>query len=119
MNQKANSIADLAAVLLQQEAGPDLRRVEHSQRKMRRVEKLKKQKGEDKVKESPVDIEKELTGVDGVKVLWADPLDAEFAKQWPENITHDTLERHRYTAAFPPLEALPTDDDAGRPKLTG
>ena len=117
MNQKANSIADLAAVLLQQEAGPDLRRVEHAQRKMRRVEKLRKQKGEDKVTENPVDIEKELTGVEGVKVLWADPLDAEYAEQWPEEITHDTLERHRYTAAFPPLEILPADDDTGRPKL--
>ena len=102
MDQKANSIADLAAVLLQQESGPGEERVERGERRRERVEKLKKRKGEKKVKKAPIDVEKEFgMGVEGVKVFWANVLDAEFAKTWPEKVVHGDLRVSRYTAAFP------------------
>ena len=102
MDQKANSIADLAAVLLQQETGPGQERVERGERRRERVEKLKKRKGEGKVKKKPIDVEKAFGGgVEGVKVFWANVLDAEFAKTWPEKVVHGDLRVSRYTAAFP------------------
>ena len=104
MDQKANTVADLAAVLLQQEAGPNAYRVERAKKRLKRVEQLRKQKGADKVNRHPVDIEKELTGVEGVIVRWANLLDAEFAERWPEEVVHDDLKRARYTAAWPVLE---------------
>lgn len=110
MNQKANSVADLAAVLLQQERGPTERRIATAERRQRRVAKLKMQKGEDKVKKRPLDVEKELAGVEGVMVRWVDIQDAEFAETWPEAVVHGGLERSRYTAAFPADELAHEDN---------
>ena len=101
MNQKANSIADLAAVLFQQEEGPSEARIESQERRIKRVEKLKQQKGATKVNKSPVDLKKEFDGVDGVWVRWVDIADAEYAESWPEGVLHDTLLKERYTAAWP------------------
>lgn len=105
MNQKANSVADLAAVLWQQEIGPSEDRVANAERRMKRTERLKRQKGESKVKKNPLDVEKELQGVEGVYVRWADVLDAEYAETWPEGVVHDRLQKSRHTAAWPVLEA--------------
>ena len=104
MNQKANSIADLAAVLLQQERGPSAMRLERAERRLKRVEGLRRVKGEGKVKQNPVDLGKELGGVEGVLVRWAHLEDAGFAEAWPAGVEHDILERSRYTIAFPVLE---------------
>ncbi|MCJ1454500.1 hypothetical protein MMC28_004853 [Mycoblastus sanguinarius] len=104
MNQKANSVADLAAVLLQQERGPEEDRIANAERRMKKVAKLKMQKGEDKVKKAPVDVVKEMGGVEGVMVRWANVLDAEYAETWPEAVIHGGLEKSRYTAAFPVAE---------------
>ena len=103
MNQKANSVADLAAVLLQQEKGPGVHRVERAKKRMERMEHLKRVKGEEKVKKAPVDVGRELGGVEGVVVRWADLGDLEFAERWPEAVVHDELKRARYTAAWPAL----------------
>ena len=111
MNQKANSIADLAAVLQLQEKGPSEERIQSAERRRRRVETLKKQKGEDKVKKAPIDVAAELRGVEGVKVRWANPSDAEFAEAWPERVVHGGLEKSRYTAAFPAVRIL--EDEEG------
>ncbi|KAI4235262.1 MAG: hypothetical protein LQ349_003286 [Xanthoria aureola] len=46
----------------------------------------------------------EEPGVEGVKVSWANLLDAAFAEQWPAAVVHDGLSRHRYTAAYPVME---------------
>jgi hypothetical protein len=100
MNQKANSVADLAAVLLQQERGPTTEQIERSERRVKQVEKLKRQKGADKVKKKPV-LAPELGGTEGVMVRWANILDAEFAETWPVAVVHDVLGKSRYTAAFP------------------
>lgn len=56
------------------------------------------------VRKDPQEIEK--GGVEGVKIRWANLLDAEFAEQWPDAVVHDGLTRHRYTAAFPLVEEI-------------
>lgn len=104
MDQKANSVADLAAVLLIQEKGPDPKKVEDAERKMKRVEKKRMMHGKDSVKTTPVDLAKEMPGVEGVMVRWANLLDAEYAEYWPEAVVHDDLRKNRYTAAFPMME---------------
>lgn len=101
MNQKANSVADLAAVLLQQEVGPTVEQIQRSERRIKHVAQMKKQKGADKVKEHPV-WAPVMGGVEGVRVRWANVLDAEFAETWPAAVVHDALGKSRYTAAFPP-----------------
>ena len=111
MDQKANSVADLAAVLLLQESGPSDRRIANAETRRRRVETLKKQKGEDNVKKAPIDVASELKGVEGVKVRWANMLDQEFAEAWPEGVVHGWLEKSRYTAAFPAVEVV--EDEEG------
>ncbi len=101
MDQKANSVADLAAVLLQQEAGPSARRKDNATRRIRRTEHLREQKGAERVGKAPLDVGRVLQGVKGVRVMWANVLDAEFAETWPEEVVHARLEKSRYTAAFP------------------
>lgn len=105
MNQKANSVADLAAVLWQQERGPSEERVANAQRRMKRVEHLKMQKARPgKANKNPLDVKGELQGVEGVYVRWADLLDAEYADTWPEAVVHDTLQKSRHTAAWPVVQ---------------
>ena len=85
MDQKANTVADLAAVLLQQERPV--------------VEKAGGRAGRKKLKGGA---EPNVLGtVEGVRIRWAHLLDAEFAATWPEAVVHDVLARSRYTAAFP------------------
>lgn len=111
MNQRANSIADLAAVLELQKSGPSDERIVNAERRRRRVETLKRQKGEDKVKKAPIDVASEMGGVEGVSIRWANPLDKEFAEAWPEGVYHGDLEKSRYTAAFPAVETI--EDENG------
>lgn len=110
MNQKANSIADLAAVLQLQEVGPSEARIENAKRRRHRVENLKRQKGEDNVKTAPLDVKNEMRGVEGVEVRWANMLDAEYAEAWPEGVFHGGLEKSRYTAAFPAVEIVEEEE---------
>ena len=110
MDQKANSVADLAAVLQLQSKGPPEERILSAERRRRRVETLKRQKGEGKVKKRPIDVASEMGGIQGVKVRWADILDAEYAETWPEAVIHGGLERNRYTAAFPAVEIVKNEE---------
>lgn len=111
MDQKANSIADLAAVLALQKQGPSQDHVEEANRRADRV-RLQKGRGKKawrwKNPEGPVQ-----GGVEGVKVRWVNLLDAEFAAEWPEEVVHDGLERHRYTAALPIIEDLDGATEGG------
>lgn len=116
MDQKANSVADLAAVLLQQEKGPTTEQIERSERRVKRVEKLRKQKGANKVKKKPV-LAPELGGTEGVMVRWADILDAEFAETWPVAVVHDVLGKSRYTAAFPLAKEAAASVKLQRPEM--
>lgn len=99
MDQKANSIADLAAVLaLQKEGWAE----EHVRTKERQIVRVNMQKERGKVKWSRRDPQgPPEEGVRGVKVRWTNLLDMEFAETWPEEVVHDGLTRHRYTAALP------------------
>ena len=114
MDQKANSVADLAAVLQLQESGPSDQRIAYADRRRRRVDTLKRQKGEENVKKAPIDIASEMGGIEGVKVRWADMLDMEFAEAWPEKVVHGGLEKNRHTAAFPAVEIV--EDERGSRK---
>lgn len=110
MDQKANTVADLAAVLLQQERGPTAEQIERSERRIKLVQRMKRQKGANKVKKKPVPAA-ELGGTEGVMVRWANILDAEFAETWPVAVVHDVLGQSRYTAAFPPAKKATSSDD--------
>ena len=117
MDQKANSVADLAAVLKIQEKGPGRERMERFKRAKKAFDRLKSSRAK-KVegKTGPMDVGKELKGVSGVEVFWNDVSDAEFAPTWPQEVVHKVLGRHRYTAAWPPvevdeIEGIPNDED--------
>lgn len=116
MDQKANSVADLAAVLLQQEQGPTTEQIERSERRVKQVEKLRRQKGASKVKKKPI-LAPELGGTEGVMVRWANILDAEFAETWPVAVVHDVLGKSRYTAAFPLPKEAATSGILQRPEI--
>ena len=109
MNQKANTVADLAAVLLQQDRVPTTEQMERSELRIKLVERMKKQKGANKVKKKPVPA-LELSGTEGVMVRWANILDAEYAETWPGAVVHGVLGQSRYTAAFPPAEKTTPSD---------
>ena len=102
MDQKANSIADLAAVLALQKKGPSQEHVESANRTAENV-RTQKARGKKTLKrkdpQGPV-----MGGVEGVKVRWVNLLDAEFAEKWPDEVVHDGLTRHRYAAALPLIE---------------
>ncbi|MCJ1426887.1 hypothetical protein MMC29_004790 [Sticta canariensis] len=100
MDQKANSVADLAAVLLQQEQEPTAKQIQISDNRINHNNRLRKQKGDQNVWGRPVSA-RELSGVKGVKVRWANKLDAGFAKSWPRGVVHRNLMKNRHTAAFP------------------
>ena len=101
MNQKANSVADLAAVLLQQEKEPSQVEIERAERRIANFERLKRQRGGKKVKKPPVS-PTDMAGVEGVRVRWVNQFDAEYAETWPAGVIHDSLQKSRYTAVFPP-----------------
>lgn len=109
MNQKANSIADLAAVLLQLEEGVEVEKIERQERRIQRVERLKMQKGAHRVKKDPVRLGRETGGVKGVRVRWANMLDMEFAETWPEAVEHEWLKKRRYDIAWPVMGQKMTD----------
>ena len=112
MDQKANSVADLAAVLLQDEAGPSEELLQHKKQSKRfwdRVNRQKVQAGKPPTKKSP-----DLSigpVIDGVRVRWANIMDANYAEAWPQSVVHHTLERSRYTAAFPAYEMVDLEAD--------
>ena len=104
MNQKANSVADMAAVLIHQSRKPSREEIEKAERKVRTDGRPLAKRGPGKQKSAEA-----LTvrgSVEGVKIRWANVLDAEFAETWPEDVVHDGLEKHRYTAAWPPAPPL-------------
>ena len=111
MNQKANSVADLAAVLLQQERGPSTGRVLLAEKRLQRQERLERFKTKPKKQKHPVDVEKEMAGVEGVLVKWADITDARYAETWPEPVKHGVLQKSRHTAAFPIVKEVAEEDE--------
>ena len=97
-NQKANSVADMAAVLLIQERPPTPEQLEKAERFVRNDGRPPAKRGFGKKQSSEVDY---MGTVDGVTISWANILDAEFAETWPAPVVHQELTKQRYTAAFP------------------
>ena len=110
MNQKANSIADMAAVLLLQSKPLTKEEVERKRRMMRMDGRPLAKRGRGSkprvADEASIEVDGRTGSVQGVRIKWADILDAEFAETWPEEVLHEGLERHRYTAAWPQGEPL-------------
>ena len=111
MDQKANSVADLAAVLLQDEKGPSEERARHKERSKRYWDLVNRQK----VKAGKPRVRKHVNlslgpTVNQVRIRWADLMDAEYAEAWPQSVVHHSLERSRYTAAFPAYEMVDMEE---------
>lgn len=112
MDQKANSVADLAAVLLQDEAGPSEELIEHKKQSKRfwdRVNRSKVRAGKPPTNKNPNLALAPV--VEGVRIRWANIMDAKYAEAWPQSVAHHTLERSRYTAAFPAYEMVDLEAD--------
>ncbi|MCJ1338895.1 hypothetical protein MMC09_004184 [Bachmanniomyces sp. S44760] len=102
MNQKANSIADIAAVLLQQERPPTEEELARADAKLRPPGKIGKPNKPHYGLQRQDQAEAKVMGtVEGVTIQWADILDAEYAETWPKDVVHGGLAKSRYTAAFP------------------
>ena len=111
MDQKANSVADLAAVLLQDEKGPSEERARHKERSKKYWDLVNRQK----VKAGKPRVRKRVNlslgpTVNQVRIRWADLMDADYAEAWPQSVVHHLLERSRYTAAFPAFEMVDTEE---------
>ena len=99
MNQKANSVADMAAVLQQQERQPTPEQLERAERRVRKDGRPPAKRGLGKQLSAEA---YSMGTVEGVRIRWANLLDAEFAETWPAAVVHDMLGKSRYTAAYPP-----------------
>jgi len=93
-DQKANSVADIAAVLA----------------------RLELQEGEEEVKKGGIGLKGEGTG-QKVEVLWTDLNDAEFAETWSENVEHGLL-RHRPKDVVWDLERTNLEAEAEKARLS-
>ncbi|MCJ1437900.1 hypothetical protein MMC27_007287 [Xylographa pallens] len=104
MNQKANSVADMAAVLLIQAKEPTEREVTLAKWRVQTAGQPLAKRG--KGRQASADALTIRGSVEGVRIRWADILDAEYAETWPAEVVHDGLEKHRYTAAWPEAPPL-------------
>ncbi|KAI9883570.1 MAG: hypothetical protein M1823_004668 [Watsoniomyces obsoletus] len=101
MNQKANSIADMAAVLKQQAALGAATAAAGADVGVAAVERLgPEQANWGRRREPAIGPE----GVKGVSIAWRDLYDAAFAESWPSDVVHDVLEYERHTAGLPASE---------------
>ena len=104
MNQKANSIADMAAVLLFQAKEPSAEELKKAERKVRTDGRPLAKRGFGR--QASAQVYTARGSVEGVRIRWANLTDAEYAETWPEAVIHDWLEKHRYVAAWPPAPPL-------------
>jgi len=103
-NQKANSVADMAAVLAKLNFMMDVD-VEKEAEMRDAIEKTSAV-----VTESAEPKEKDLDSIllprvapdyDPIKVLWRDILDAEYAQSWPLGVVHGYMRSTRHASADP------------------
>lgn len=109
LDQKANSVADIAAVLKkQEEAGPVWDRAEEVVASNEPSKDKLKDSGQgrsralinawllgkkDAAESEPV----KPSGVEGVTISWRNLFDAEFAESWPKAVVHSALNYSRHT----------------------
>ena len=100
MNQKANTVADMAAVLAIQARPPSPEVVEKMRRLVRTDGRPVAKKGVGSQQTANVF---EFQGkIEGTSVWWANTLDAEYAETWPKEVKHGKLAMDRGTAVWPP-----------------
>ncbi|KAI4154907.1 MAG: hypothetical protein LQ340_001344, partial [Diploschistes diacapsis] len=105
-NQKANSIADMAAVLAIQARAPLPEQVKRARFFVRTDGRPLAKRGIGSRKSHNLF---EFQGrIEGTSVWWADLLDAEYAETWPVDVVHGRLAVARGTAVWPPPEELVT-----------
>lgn len=95
MDQKANSVADIAAVLKQRENAPTP--VQNA---------IGKRKAKKSVDAQASTEAQETTTAEGVRIRWTNVLDAQFAENWPSSVVHGALRKDRYAAAPPPARRI-------------
>ncbi|KAI9799888.1 MAG: hypothetical protein M1833_003810 [Piccolia ochrophora] len=108
MDQKANTVADIAAVLQGQEEMADARRETESAEAAETPETEAEGEGEGEGKgkskpprrrkgrrKGPAPERLPVEGVEGVTIRWTDILDAEYAESWPDAVVHDVKELER------------------------
>ena len=116
MDQKANTVADLAAVLLQKEKGPSEELARHKERSKKYWDLVNRQKVKAGKPPTKKNINLSLGPiVNEVRIRWADTSDAHYAEAWPQSVVHHALERSRYTAAFPAYEMMDIEEDDESP----
>jgi hypothetical protein len=106
MDQKANSIADMAHVLSMQARPPTPEVIKRAKYLVRTDKRPVAKRGPGSRKTHNVF---EFQGrIQGTTVWWANVLDAEFAETWPAEVVHGKLAVSRNTAVWPPPEKLVT-----------
>ncbi len=116
MDQKANSVADMAAVLLRQgEVGEGGEGRVGGEGKGRRKGGAVNRDGERDGSKGKVVAEGEKggSGGQGVRIAWSNILDAQFAQTWPASVVHADLRTDRYTAPDPMAEVGEVESRAG------
>lgn len=117
MDQKANSIADMAATLFLQEQPPSKEEVKKAtwlhERPIVTLHNGKQGPAPGRPKygrgKRPTLGKLEWQGsVKGVKIHWTNLLDAEYAETWPQDVLHGPLQMNRYTAVWPPQDEADT-----------
>ncbi|MCJ1314008.1 hypothetical protein MMC25_007688 [Agyrium rufum] len=115
MNQKANTVADIAAALFIAERPPSERLLARRERMEIDPTDAKRpiaKKGLHSISK-PTEEERWNGGVEGVKIDWRDVRDAEWAEKWPEPVVHDEIDAHRYTIAWPPVKPVGKEQKVG------
>lgn len=121
MDQKANAIADLAAVLKEQDV------LANTPETVARKQKMEEEAANPKATPETTQASRPKHGplpkrgplrkqaaaenipiytLDGVRIRWANPLDAEYAESWPAAVQHDIVGITRYTAPKPDAEPI-------------
>ena len=99
MDQKANSVADIAAVLAKQaEAGTAWARTTDS------TTPGDPSQSRPAAPSTVSDGEEGSSGVTGVTISWRNIFDAEFAESWPSEVVHSGLDYTRHTIDNPARE---------------
>lgn len=116
MDQKANSVADMAAVLLGQGevGGGEEGKVGGEGKGRRKGGAVKGEGGGDGSRgEVVAEGAKGASGAQGVRIAWSNILDAQFAQTWPASVVHADLRTDRYTAPDPMAEVGEMEPRAG------
>lgn len=110
MDQKANSVADMAAVLKKQdEAGPVWDKTEEATASVVSAKGAPRGRSRTLInawllgkKEAAAESEQvKRSGVEGVTISWRNLFDAEFAESWPKAVVHSALNYSRHTPDDP------------------